>query len=221
MINGHLDGIFDNMVAGWAWNPRAPQQRLKVSLVEGNRILATQMANEYRNDLEAAGIGDGKHHFRIPIPDNLTKEKSHTISVVAAAEGKEFLIGKLIDFVPQSEQEEIKGRTLEERLRHYQEKHKFVMSQSLPNLALIASRDFEAISQVYGTETMLAVLYTYLLQRPIDPNAMQSFRNSLAREEISIAQLISGILASEEMRTLGFGHLVAPQDPEYPLLAWL
>ena len=51
----HLDELSDKQIAGWIMRPDDPLYRCSVSLVEDNRILATEIASRYRSDLAAEG----------------------------------------------------------------------------------------------------------------------------------------------------------------------
>lgn len=64
-LNGHLDSIEGNAVAGWLWDSADPQvsQTITVTVTDNatGEIVAseTKEANEYRADLEASEIGNG------------------------------------------------------------------------------------------------------------------------------------------------------------------
>jgi len=67
-VEGYVDGIDQDHVTGWAWNPRAPLESLEVEVVAKGRVLGRALADVYRNDLEAAGVGDGRHAFAVALP---------------------------------------------------------------------------------------------------------------------------------------------------------
>src|SRR5712691_1463279 len=58
-------------VKGWIWDPQEPDKRIALDLLDGETRLATVLATEYREDLEAAGIGDGRHGFSVPFSETL------------------------------------------------------------------------------------------------------------------------------------------------------
>jgi hypothetical protein len=73
----NADGIF-----GYAWDSSRPDKAIKVDLFDGDKKLATIVANEFRQDLVDNKIGDGKHAFSYTtIPDRLKDGKTHTIRV--------------------------------------------------------------------------------------------------------------------------------------------
>jgi hypothetical protein len=78
---GTLNGADSMTVNGWAWDRNRPNSRVNVDIYDGERRLATVPANVFRQDLRAAGIGDGKHGFAYTIPTRLQDGKVHTIRV--------------------------------------------------------------------------------------------------------------------------------------------
>lgn len=76
---GTLDLVNDKVIEGWAWNRAQPQEIVKVDLFDGETLLGTVSADLFRKDLLEHGIGDGKHKFSFPTPENLKDGKPHTI----------------------------------------------------------------------------------------------------------------------------------------------
>jgi peptidoglycan/xylan/chitin deacetylase (PgdA/CDA1 family)/SAM-dependent methyltransferase len=68
------------VIAGWAWDARRPGRRITVELLDGETPIATAVADRYRPDLEAAGIGDGAHSFSLPTPWPLKDGEPHVVS---------------------------------------------------------------------------------------------------------------------------------------------
>lgn len=66
-------------IKGWIWDPQEPQKRIALELLDGDTLLATVSANEYRPDLEQAGIGDGRHGFSIPFSETLLPYARHVL----------------------------------------------------------------------------------------------------------------------------------------------
>jgi GT2 family glycosyltransferase len=60
---GHVDTINENMIAGWAHDPARPGERLQVQIFIAGRLAGTVVAECFRPDLEAAGLGDGHRAF--------------------------------------------------------------------------------------------------------------------------------------------------------------
>jgi hypothetical protein len=80
-INGYLDAANCNGITGWAWDRLRPDARIDVEIRDGETLLAKVPADVYRNDLEKAGIGDGKHSFYVPLPSSLKNDAPHLIYV--------------------------------------------------------------------------------------------------------------------------------------------
>ncbi len=81
LIKGHFDSISGLYVAGWAFNEEKPDERLKVSVVVDGSEVAHGVADQFRQDLLDAKIGDGKHSFVISLPESIIDEKEHEIRV--------------------------------------------------------------------------------------------------------------------------------------------
>jgi hypothetical protein len=68
---GHVDAIGKRRIAGWAWDRATPEAPVCLGIYAGDRLIAQVVANRYREDLEAAGIGDGRHGFEFTPPKGL------------------------------------------------------------------------------------------------------------------------------------------------------
>jgi hypothetical protein len=66
-IVGCADGVKDGKIEGWAWRPQAPEDHVVVQVLADDALLGEWTACLHRPDLEAAGIGDGRHAFEIPL----------------------------------------------------------------------------------------------------------------------------------------------------------
>jgi phenylpropionate dioxygenase-like ring-hydroxylating dioxygenase large terminal subunit len=65
---GHIDVVRDGHVLGWAQDGSQARRRLVVEIYAGGVLLGTVRANLFRQDLVAAGIGDGKSAFSFALP---------------------------------------------------------------------------------------------------------------------------------------------------------
>lgn len=66
---GCIDLVRRDGIYGWAWHPDDPSRRLRVSIWNGNRLLASVTADKTRADLVAGGVGDGAYAFEWLIPE--------------------------------------------------------------------------------------------------------------------------------------------------------
>jgi hypothetical protein len=55
-------------VEGWAQDETAPEQPVALDIFRAGRRIARILANRYRADLRAAGLGSGCHAFRVTPP---------------------------------------------------------------------------------------------------------------------------------------------------------
>lgn len=86
---GSLDTVTRERLEGWAWDPRAPEAPMSLSVLDNGEVIAKLVANRYRKDLEGAGVGNGRHGFSLTIPGGLSPLKRHVIQVLGAADGCE------------------------------------------------------------------------------------------------------------------------------------
>jgi hypothetical protein len=63
----HIDAVSADMIAGWACNTANPSKPCTVELKAGDKLLATAQAATLREDLVAAGVGNGCHGFSIQL----------------------------------------------------------------------------------------------------------------------------------------------------------
>ncbi|MDO6691925.1 hypothetical protein Q4574_01455 [Aliiglaciecola sp. 3_MG-2023] len=63
----HIDAVSADTVSGWACNTLKPSSPCKVELKQGDKVIAETKAATLREDLVAAGIGNGCHGFSIEL----------------------------------------------------------------------------------------------------------------------------------------------------------
>lgn len=74
-----------NGIMGWAWDKNRPDRPIQVDIYDGDMLLATVTAKDFREDLLKAGIGNGQHGFTYPVPPSLRDGKPHSIRMRYAA----------------------------------------------------------------------------------------------------------------------------------------
>jgi hypothetical protein len=57
------------MLRGWAWCPAHPTASVCLEVLSDGVPVHLLLADRYRADLEAAGIGTGCHGFELAMPD--------------------------------------------------------------------------------------------------------------------------------------------------------
>lgn len=80
-VIGYIEVCSDTLVSGWAWDSDEPGRRLDVAILLDGKPLAQVTARQHREDLKAAGIGDGGYGFSY-IPAALIDTRSVTALVV-------------------------------------------------------------------------------------------------------------------------------------------
>ncbi len=67
-LRGYLDLISVNSVEGWAQNVDHPEAPVCLDILVGGSLVGQVLANRYREDLERAGMGSGRHSFEFAPP---------------------------------------------------------------------------------------------------------------------------------------------------------
>ncbi|WP_160120568.1 glycosyltransferase [Rhodovarius lipocyclicus] len=80
-------------IAGWVRDPAAPERRVELELLLDDVPMARVIAANYRPDLEAAGIGDGRHGFSIRPVHALMAGTTALVRLRDAATGHELIEG--------------------------------------------------------------------------------------------------------------------------------
>src|SRR4051794_11616635 len=87
MLRGFIDGADRHRIAGWAQDDAQPDAPLSLLILDNENLVARVLANRYRADLEAAGIGDGRHGFEFDFRNPLPPGERHVIRVCREADG--------------------------------------------------------------------------------------------------------------------------------------
>jgi len=98
---GHLEKVNAKSISGWAWDDQRPDEPVEVNIYDGDNLLATVSANEFRQDLLDAKKGDGKHRFSFATPASLGDGQPHTIHARIAGRDIELINSpKVLKFQP-------------------------------------------------------------------------------------------------------------------------
>jgi hypothetical protein len=62
-----VDVVTADMISGWACNTINPKEPCLVQIKDGDKVLATTKAATLREDLVAAGVGNGCHGFTLQL----------------------------------------------------------------------------------------------------------------------------------------------------------
>jgi autotransporter passenger strand-loop-strand repeat protein len=85
-LDGRLDEVSRERISGWARDPDAPDQPVRLRICDGGVVLGEVVADRHRPDLEAAGFGSGHCSFEFVVPGGLSPLVPHVITVERAAD---------------------------------------------------------------------------------------------------------------------------------------
>jgi glycosyltransferase involved in cell wall biosynthesis len=85
---GQLDRVDRAQIAGWAQDTDEPDQPVRLRFLDNGTPIGELLADTYREDLEAASIGDGCHSFVFEVPGGLAPQRRHLVEVVRADDGR-------------------------------------------------------------------------------------------------------------------------------------
>lgn len=85
-IKGHFEGVAEGSARGWVFRPDQPTHPLKVEILDGDRVVATGLADQFRQDMLELGFGDGHHAFSIPLDAALVKSRNLTAREAATGQ---------------------------------------------------------------------------------------------------------------------------------------
>ena len=67
-VDGYLEFVGPLQATGWAFDPVVPDWHLEIEIARGDLTIGFATAKNYRDDLEAGGIGRGDHSFFLTSP---------------------------------------------------------------------------------------------------------------------------------------------------------
>ena len=72
-LRGHVDVQSPCSIEGWAQNSDHPEVPVCLDILAGGRLIGQALANLYRGDLRAAGLGSGRHAFTFEPNEELVR----------------------------------------------------------------------------------------------------------------------------------------------------
>lgn len=87
MLKGHLDQTSHHKVAGWAFDEANPSRPVRLVITVNGTVAGRILANQYRADLKAAGLGDGHCAFEFLFPAELAAFETVDVGVVDEHDG--------------------------------------------------------------------------------------------------------------------------------------
>ena len=80
-LAGFVDGVGGRTLRGWAADRSDFSRRLVIDVFHGEKLVAGAVADQFREDLSRAGLGDGKYAFQCIIPRSDASAGSLTVNV--------------------------------------------------------------------------------------------------------------------------------------------
>ncbi|RRA98125.1 putative Ig domain-containing protein [Larkinella rosea] len=94
LVSGSFDGFVNgadcSTFRGWAWDRNKVNTPVSVDILDGPTVIASFLADVFRQDLQTAGKGNGKHAFSYAIPDLIKDGLAHNLS--ARVSGSSFIL---------------------------------------------------------------------------------------------------------------------------------
>jgi hypothetical protein len=81
---GFLDAADNTQIVGWVWDKTQPDASVRVNILEGEKVLASAVADLFRKDLLDAKIGSGRHAFVVPTPPSFKDGRKHEIRAIVS-----------------------------------------------------------------------------------------------------------------------------------------
>ena len=85
-LRGYIDAASTAAIEGWAQDIDHPDAPVCLDFYADGRLIGRTLANRYREDLAAAGIGDGRHSFVFVPPDGM-RLAAGSVEVVRTLDG--------------------------------------------------------------------------------------------------------------------------------------
>lgn len=94
-IRARIDGIHDGAVGGWAYDDTSPGRAVVIDVRVNQQCEIRVVADLYRPDLQSAGFANGRHGFKIALPNRILAEVTLTVSIsVTEASGKKTVLAE-------------------------------------------------------------------------------------------------------------------------------
>jgi hypothetical protein len=87
---GYTERVTDKgEIVGWAWDQTRPNDSISVEVYDGDVKIGEITADLFRQDLQTAGMGSGKHGFILPAPAKLRDGSPRTVHLKLASTKQE------------------------------------------------------------------------------------------------------------------------------------
>src|SRR5262245_2800122 len=86
-IQGSLDRCDTTGIHGWVFNKIKHDDALEIEVLAEGQLIGRAIADKYRDDLLASGIGNGKHCFKVALSAELFDGNEHLIEAREVSTG--------------------------------------------------------------------------------------------------------------------------------------
>ena len=83
-LRGHIDLYGGGHLSGWVFDSGRPDESIFIEIYDGQDLIGSGQADLYRADLEEAGLGNGRHGFRIALLKPLDDGNAHRLTLIEA-----------------------------------------------------------------------------------------------------------------------------------------
>ena len=201
-FQGFVDGVdAEWRLSGWACDPAAAEP-LTVELVEGETVLATARAGEFREDLLAAGLRDGNCAFYIRVPAKLFDGKFRNLQVYGRGGAGREPIGKPFGIVfPRLSRVHGKAPAAIPAIEIFEQVSGTPVPVSdRPGGDVIdeTSAVLEQLGERFGHAAAMGLLYAYALRRPIDNDGLATRLSRIDSDSAAYKSIVQEVMYSEE-----------------------
>jgi glycosyltransferase involved in cell wall biosynthesis len=88
-MQGNIERADHVSIVGWVWDPSDSDAPVRLQIIIDDAVVEEILADQYREDLKNAGIGDGSHAFQWFFRRKLTGHETHTLRIITAVGGEE------------------------------------------------------------------------------------------------------------------------------------
>lgn len=201
-FRGYIDGIDAQWrLSGWAYDPAAAEP-LTVELVEGGSVRAAARASEFRDDLLAAGLGQGNCAFHIRIPGKLFDGKFRNLRVYGVGSAGREPIGNSFGMVFPRLGPRHGGSPVAVPAWEIFEQVSGTPAPATdrPGVDVIdeTSAVLRQLGDRFGHAAALGLLYAYVLRRPIDNDGLATRLTRIHSNMSEYRSIVQEVLYSDE-----------------------
>lgn len=90
-ISGCLDEVTSSTIRGWAFDKARPDVPVSVDIYVNDTFVSRHIADHFRADLKAAGLGSGRCAYLAPTPMSLFDGDSHIVRVIPTNQSRDLV----------------------------------------------------------------------------------------------------------------------------------